>query len=264
MKKIKQLAQGAAALLCSASLCLGSSAVAGHHNGKASFSKDQVKEVQKIVHDYLLNNPEILQETADALRAKQQMETKRIQETAISKNHQQIFDDANSPSVGAAKPSVYLVEFFDYQCGHCKYLQKAVDKLLKNNSGLKVILKEFPIFGESSEVAARVALAANKQGKYWAVHEALMAAQNPMTEVKALAAAKTSGCNMRRLKKDMNSPSIKAMLLANGKLANALRLQGTPALIFANASQANPILIPGGMPEMAMQGLVNKQKDSNQ
>jgi protein-disulfide isomerase len=257
--------------LLSASVCLGFGSLSVAAPAKvsstpasaAAFTPVQVEALHGIIKTYLVKHPEVLAESAEALKMKQRLAMQKMQQQAIAQNKQAIFNDPNSPSMGAKKPTVYLVEFFDYQCGHCKAMKGPIDGLLKANPGLKVIFKEFPIFGKNSEVAARVALAANLQGKYWPVHEALLASGNPMSEAKALAAAKKAGCNMRKLKKDMVSNKVTQALASSAKLAEGLRLQGTPALIFANAKQQNTQLIPGGMPQQMMQALINKQKDSN-
>jgi protein-disulfide isomerase len=226
------------------------------------FTPTQVTAIQGIVKDYLINNPQVLAEVAQALKVKQRLEWMKMQQTAIDKNKDAIFNNPNTPSLGAKKPAVYLVEFFDYQCGHCKSLKSPIDGLLKDNPDLKVIFQEFPIFGKNSETAARVALAANLQGKYWPVHEALLSTENPMSEAKALAAAKKAGCDMKQLEKDMLSKKVTDLLETSGQLAEALRLEGTPALIFANADQKNVELVPGGMSQEMMQAAINKQKDS--
>lgn len=229
----------------------------------ATFTPAQVQALQDIIKTYLVNNPEVLMESAEALKMKQRLEMEQAQQAAIDKNKEAIFNNPHSPAMGAKTPTVYLVEFFDYQCGHCKSMQRPIDGLLKKNPGLKVIFKEFPIFGANSEAAARVALAADRQGKYWPVHEELLAANNPLSEDKAISIAKKAGCNMKQLKKDMSSAAVTQELLSAAKLADALRLQGTPALIFANGAQQNAQLIPGGMPEGMMQTLIDKQIDSN-
>lgn len=262
MKKINKL-------IIASSVLLGITSFAVAADGPTKktptkFDASQVQEIQGIVKSYLINNPEVLAQTAEALKQKQMLARKKAADTAISKNKAQLFDDPNSPSVGSANPKVYLVEFFDYQCGHCKDLQKPLEALLKANPTLKIIFKDFPIFGRNSEAAAQVALAANEQGKYIPVHNALMNAGNPMTEAKALNIAKKAGCDMKQLVKDMGSKKIADVMVANLNLAKALMLQGTPALIFANAKQENTILVPGGMSQMGLQSMVNKEKDSNQ
>jgi protein-disulfide isomerase len=267
VKKIKKCIVGITILLGMASVSLAKSQPTAtksskHAHKAASFTPAQVKELHGIIKGYLLENPEVLAETAQALKKKTTLARMKDSEAAIKKNKKQLFSDPDTPWAGAKKPAVYLVEFFDYQCGHCKRLQQPIDAALKANPSLRVIFKEFPIFGKNSEGAAKVALAANEQGKYLAVHEGLMKAGNPMTEKRALTIAKKAGCNMKRLKKAMGAKSIGKQLAANTKLARELRLEGTPALVFANAKQRDTVLIPGGMPLEAMQTFIDKEKTS--
>jgi len=154
-----------------------------------------------------------LAQTAKALKEKEASAREKMQAEVIQANRKALFDNPNTPFIGAKKPTVYMVEFFDYQCGHCKNMKGPIDALVKANPGLRVSFIEFPIFGKNSEAGARVALAANMQGKYWPVHEALLAAGNPMTESKALGIAKKQGLNMGQLKKDMASEQVTKTLV---------------------------------------------------
>ncbi len=262
MRSIKKCLFGLSVLLTATSLSLAAQTNTPPKNATTpAFNSTQIEQIHNIIKDYLMSNPEILLETAEALKAKQMAEKAKIQEMVITKNKTALFSDPNTPAIGAKAPRVYLVEFFDYQCGHCKNLVGPINALVKENPDLKVVFKEFPIFGKSSEIAARVALAANIQGKYLPVHEALLASGNPMTEDKAFAIAKKAGCDMKQLIQDLGSEKVTKALVANELLAESLQLEGTPALIFANAKQENSVLIPGGMAQLGMQAEINKQKN---
>lgn len=265
MKIITKYLFGASVLLGAASLSLAAAPenVAVKKASVVVFSAAQRDQIDQIIKNYLLSNPEILVEAAEVLKAKQVAARKKMQETIIQSNKVALFSDPNTPAIGAKEPTVYLVEFFDYQCGHCKNIQRPIEALVKANPGLRVLFKEFPIFGQSSEFAAKVALAANLQGKYWPVHEALLASDNPMTEEKALAIAKKAGCDMKKLGQDIGSEKVTKALVTNRLLAESLQLEGTPALIFVNSKQENSVLIPGSMQQVGMQAEINKQKDSN-
>ena len=126
-----------------------------------------------------------------------------------------------------------LVEFFDYNCGFCKRALADTLALLRDETRLKVVLKEFPILGPGSTEAARVAIAARMQdpAKYLAFHQELLGAPGPATEQKALDAAKDQGFDMARLEKDMTSDEVAATIAENMKLASALGFSGTPSYV---------------------------------
>lgn len=228
--------------------------------GSGSLSAEQKKQVEQVVHEYLLEHPEVLKEAAIALRKKTQKEQMQQAAATIKAQRNVLFHDPNSPTAGAAKPSVYLVDFFDYQCGHCKHMEEPINAALKREKSLQVIYKEFPIFGKSSEIASQVALAADKQGKYAAVHKALMQSKNPMNETKALAIAKQAGCDMKKLKEEMHSKRVRQQLAVVRSVAAKLRLDATPALIVVGKDFKNPIFVPGGIPSEVLFSLIDRAK----
>ncbi|MEM1243485.1 MAG: DsbA family protein [Pseudomonadota bacterium] len=231
-----------------------------------SFNAQQTKEIQKIVHEYLLKNPQIMVEVATKLRAMQEEKIMKQAKKAIQTDSAAIFAATNSPVIGNKQGSVTLVEFFDYQCPHCKAVYPLINKLIKENPNLRVILKEFPIF-PGSEYAARAALAAKDQGKYAAMHEALFAIEDPITEAKVDAAAEKIGLNLAELKKDMQSKAVSDELKANVALAQKIGIIGTPSFVIANFNQQtqklkndNYAFVPGVVSLGALQQLITKAK----
>lgn len=216
-----------------------------------TFSMKQQEEIEKIIHDYLLNkNPHILTTMLAHLEEEIREKKKTALLRDISKNSNALFNDPHSPYAGVANAKVTLIEFFDYQCGHCSKMSLRVAQLLKNKS-TKVIFKEWPIFGEHSEYAARAALASVNQKKYVAFNGALFKIKPPLTKVKVLRVAKQIGLNVSQLKKDMRSSTIKQQLLDNRKLASLLKVSGTPFFIIRKQSdlheQPKIAVIPGAV-----------------
>ncbi|MCA0402983.1 MAG: DsbA family protein [Proteobacteria bacterium] len=228
----------------------------------APMSDVQKQQIEKIMHDYLLNNPEVLLEASQALQQKQQQTMQKQAEAAILQNANQLF--TGSAVAGNPKAPVTIVEFFDYQCIHCKKMAPVISELLKKNGNVKVVYKEFPIFGKSSELASKAALAAAMQGKYLALHEALIKQDGRLNEQMIMDAAKNAGLNVEKLKADMESKTVADELEANRKLAENLHLMGTPAFIVAATTDSKlkagttPTFIPGAASAETLNDLVKK------
>ena len=229
----------------------------------ASFNADQTQAIESIVRNYLLNNPELLVEVSQNLQKKQQDVMAQQAKQAIQTKSSELFTDKMT-IVGNPKGSVTVVEFFDYQCIHCKKMSPIVDELLKKDSNLRVIYKEFPIFGKSSETASKAALAAAMQGKYRAMHDALITQEKPLNDDVINKIAQSIGLNMKQFSTDMNSKSVSDALDANRKLAEDLHLMGTPAFIVAQTpagqfkAGSQPTFVPGAISSASLQDLINK------
>lgn len=233
---------------------VGMSAVAQPQN---SFSTEQVTQIENVIHDYLVKNPQVLVEASQALQAKQMQQMQSFALKAISQYKDKLFNDANSPVAGNKDGSVTLVEFFDYQCGHCKDMRTVVEDLVKKNPNLKVVFKELPIFGENSELAAKLALAAMAQGKYYEFHNALLAASNPLTPDRIMKAAQSVNLDPATLQKNSSAENITQELKNNLALAKGLKIMGTPAFIVANKNLSNFGYVPGATSEGELQAQID-------
>jgi protein-disulfide isomerase len=244
-------------------LAMGSSAVIADD---VSMSVDQKQAIEKIVHDYLVSNPEVLLEASQALQQKQQQTMQKQAQSAILENATQLLSDQYTVS-GNPKGQVTLVEFFDYQCVHCKKMAAVINNLVKNNSNLRVIYKEFPIFGKSSDMASKAALAAAIQNKYLLMHQALLAQEKPLNDKIIEQIAKSIGLNMKAFKTDITSKAVNEALEANRKLAEQLHLAGTPAFIIASTpkgtlkADTKPDFIPGAASSDTLQELIKKASE---
>ncbi len=192
-----------------------------------SFSGLQKKEIEAIIREYLINNPEVLVDVQNALDAKMDKVQGERMAVAIKDNAGELYRSAASPIVNA-KGDVPVIEFFDYNCGYCKKAFPEVAQLIESDKKVRLILKEFPILAKGSEEASRVALAAKMQGKYWEFHRAMLENQGQANEASALRVAEKLGLDMARLKRDMAAPEVKKEIEANHALANKMGIQGTP------------------------------------
>jgi protein-disulfide isomerase len=196
-------------------------------------SADQVR-IEKTVRDYLTKNPEVLVEMTNELDKRQAAEQEAQQEKTISENADAIFRSPMAHVVGNPSGDVSLVEFFDYNCGYCRKAMPDVVKLVKDDGKIRLVLKELPIFGEDSEAAAKLALASNKQGKYFEMHQKLFSEPGKADKDKALRVAKELGLDVDQLQKDAEDPDIRKGLEQAKDLAQKLNLQGTPLYLIGD------------------------------
>ncbi len=209
------------------------SALAAATVGTEAFNQDQVTQVKSIVHDYLVTNPQVLVEASEALQKQEIQQAEHKALAAIAQNAQALFASPTSPVVGNPKGDITVVEFFDYQCPHCKDMSPVLEKISANDPNLRIVYKELPIFGSTSKDAAVAAIASLQQGtdKYVKFHQALMAAPNPLTKDKVMEIAKSVGLDTNKLSNDMNSAAVRKEVDDNFKLAQVLGLMGTPTFI---------------------------------
>ena len=205
------------------------------------FSAEQRQAIEAIVRDYLIKNPDVMLEVLEAAKEKINSDAQAQRTATLTERRQEIFADPNAPVAGNPKGDVTLVEFFDYRCPYCKQVTPSIDALLGEDKQLRIVYKEFPVLGPESITAARAALAARKQGKYEALHRALMDMKGQINEAAILNVAKSVGLDVERLKRDMEAPEIDRMLQANHQLAAALEIRGTPAFVVGNE------IVPGAV-----------------
>jgi protein-disulfide isomerase len=176
----------------------------------------------RIVRDGLMADPAILSEAVDALRNAQYA-------PVLAANRAAIETPFASSWKGAAKPDVTLVEFFDYACPYCKASNPAVDRLLQEDKGLRVVYRELPILGPDSVTAARLSLEASKLGRFGQFHDTLWATGRPAPDTNAKAAA-AAGIDPA----PQPDPEIEAELNRNMKLAGELGATGTPLFVIGD------------------------------
>ncbi len=228
-----------------------SSAIAAN---AGTFSDDQKKEMEVIVHSYLTDHPEILNEMVEKLKIKEEKDVATAQIDTLDTSSKSIFHNVNDGVVGNPNGDVTIVEFMDYNCSWCHKSIKIVQELVKKDKNLRVVLKEWPIFGAGSEAGARAAMAAAKQGKYWELHQALFAFQGQVTSEVVMQVAKANGLDMAKLKADMSSPEVDANLASTLQLATALKFTGTPGFL------VNKNVFPGFMDLARMESMVAEER----
>jgi protein-disulfide isomerase len=206
--------------------------------------------IERIVRDYLIANPEVIEEAIQALQAKREAAEKNRAQAALSEHGDALRGHPMTPVSGNATGDVTVVEFFDYQCGYCKRSLASLVDLLSSDKNVRVVWKELPILGPVSRFAARAAMAAKKQDKYFDFHVGVMAARGRLSESKVMSIAADVGLNIDRLREDMKDPMIEAYLDETLQLANSLGIRGTPAFVIGDT------LVPGAIDEAGMKRII--------
>jgi protein-disulfide isomerase len=222
----------------------------------------QKKQIETVVHDFIIQNPEVVVESLQGYQQKQMEQTRKsfekIQQTAPQFANP-LFYQSTDPMAGNPKGKVTIVEFFDYQCPHCIDMTPVLDKLIASNSEVRLVFKDYPIRGDMSEMAARAALAAQRQGKYFEFHKALMASKKePLTETIIYAIAKTVNLDVDKLKMDMKDKPVAQQIKANYQLAKNLQLLFTPAFFITSSKSKAVMFIPGQITEAQLAEVIKK------
>ncbi|MCW3798270.1 DsbA family protein [Sphingomonas sp. BN140010] len=178
--------------------------------------------LDRYVRETMVRDPDILIAASEALKQKQFAPT-------LAANRAALETPFASSWEGARDGDVTLVEFYDYACGYCRASLPVLDRLIKEDPKLKVVYREFPILGEGSVAASRMALGASKAGKFLAFHDALYAAGHP-DEAGLTSAAKAAGVPAAV----PQSPDIETELKRNYQLAQELGATGTPLFVIGD------------------------------
>ena len=234
------LGLGLLALVTFASFHLGNSAARAETvaptAGGSAFTDEQKKALGEIIKDYLVKNPEVMIDVQNALDEKSQKEQDAKLKSFMADNAKSIYRAPNSSIAGDADGDITVVEFFDFNCGYCKRGLPEVQKLIHDDKKVRFVFKELPILAKGSEEAAKVALAAKRQGKYWEFHQVMLGSKGQANEASALKVAESLNLDMDKLKADMASDAVKTELADDIALAKKIGVNGTPHFLVGDKS----------------------------
>jgi protein-disulfide isomerase len=189
-------------------------------------------KIEAVVHDYLMQHPEAIIQAVQAYQEKLQAEKDKQAQEELAKRSDDLLHDPQTQAMGNASSDCAIVEFFDNQCPYCQANEPELQKLLKEDGKVRLVLKEFPILGPISLVAAKASLASVKQGKYAQFHEALLTHKGHYDKAAVVDdIARSVGLDLDRLHKDMDSPDIMAEIDRNLDLGRSLNITGTPGFV---------------------------------
>lgn len=202
------------------------------------FSESQRAEIERIIAELLKRDPKILRDALAALEADDARAQAAAAQGAIAMNRDMLERNPADPVLGNPQGSLTIVEFSDYRCPYCRRSHPDVRRLLAEDASLRLVAKELPILGPGSVVMARAALAAQRQGKWQAANDRLIAFQGEPTEAAVVGTLVAIGLDEAKLRRDMADPSVAAQLQANLQLARLIGVSGTPAFVIGGQLQA--------------------------
>jgi protein-disulfide isomerase len=193
-------------------------------------------QVEAIIHDYLVNHPEVLLEAQAALEKKQAEQQKTAQAAVIKDSAQEIYHAKWDGVLGNPDGKVTIVEFFDYNCHFCRGALKDMQNIIANEKDVRFVLKEFPVLGRDSQRASIVSMAFKKlmPQKYGEFHQKLLGSEGLADEASAIKIAVSLGANEKALRQAMKDPSIVQDFSKTFELADKLAINGTPTYIVDN------------------------------
>ena len=186
------------------------------------------------IRDYLLENPDVLMEAIAVLEQRRAAESVQAEKDMLEQNRQAIFEDGYSFVGGNPDGDVTVVEFLDYKCGYCKRAFPAVENLVGTDGNIRFVVKEFPILGDQSTLAARYAIATKiTQGDdaYKKAHDSLMTHSGDISEPFLVRLSNTLELDHDAITAEMESAEVSRIIDTNRALGQALQIQGTPTFI---------------------------------
>jgi protein-disulfide isomerase len=214
------------------------------------FSPTQRAEIVQIVRDALKADPSILRDAVSAMEADGARHADEVATAAIKALGPVLSQRDGDPVAGNPKGHVTVVEFYDVRCPYCRRMLPTLASLIAKDADVRIVYKDMPVLGPGSMLGAKALLAAQKQGGYQRLHDALMTGSPEINEGVVKTQAQRLGLDWGRLKADMDSAEIQSRIDFNLGLARRLELQGTPAYVIGGK------LLPGAVDLAELQAAV--------
>ncbi|WP_075222191.1 DsbA family protein [Acuticoccus yangtzensis] len=200
-------------------------------------------DVETIVREYLIANPEVLEEAFTALQVKRQEQAQSERAEALAL----VRDDLESGQYGAVlgnpEGDVTMVEFFDYNCGYCRRALSDMHDLIESDPNLRVVMMELPVLGEGSVRAAAVSIAVMKvaPGSYAAFHDALLSTDGRADDEAAFAVVDELGLPREEIEVAMRSDAVREVVSESTRMARLLQIEGTPSYVIGGAVEQGAV-----------------------
>lgn len=200
----------------------------------ANMSESEKESFGIAIREYLMANPEVLIESINVLevrRANQELENDRV---LVESNQDALFADGHSWVGGNPDGDITLVEFVDYKCGFCRRVNPEVETLIRDDGNIRFIIKEFPILGQESDLAARFAISVKQiagDAVYKRAHDELMVLRGAVSLESLGELAERMDLDSHEVINRMNTEDVTAVIRANQQLAERMRIMGTPTFV---------------------------------
>lgn len=189
------------------------------------------QDVEHIVREFIINNPEVILDSVEAYGNAQQASRNEDRQKAVEEHLDWLEKNDTLPVAGNPNGDVTIVEFFDYNCGYCKRALSDVMTIIEEDKGVRLVFIEMPILGRTSELAARWAMAAREQDRYLEFHIALMKHNGPLTEGALQSIAENIGLDVEKMRADADSEAVSSMIAEKTSKASQIGITGTPAFV---------------------------------
>lgn len=208
-----------------------------------AFEEAEREEIETIVREYLLREPELLVEVLGALEEQRTAAALVAQREAIAAAGPELMAAPEGAVLGNPEGDVTIVEFFDYNCGFCQQAHADMQELIDGDPELRFILRESPVLGPPSAEATRVSLAVRElePERYAEFHERLLMGEGTANEDEAMRIAAELGIEEAALRQTLDSPAIVAAMQESARLIAALQITGTPSYVIGGE------LVPGAI-----------------
>ena len=213
----------------------------------ASLTDQDKAEIKAIISEFIAENPEMIRDALTELAVAEQAAREQAAFSLVR-------EDADDPVIGQPDAAITIYEFSDYNCGYCKRIFADLQAVLAEQPDVKLVVKEFPILAESSVVAAKAAIAAQRQGKFPDFHRAMMTWRGRIDDEAVSSAARKAGLDVGQLQNDMEDELTLSILTRTRAAAAALEIRGTPALVIGDR------LIPGAISKSEILDLINQAR----
>lgn len=214
---------------------------------EASLTDQDKAEIKAIISEFIAENPEMIRDVLTELAVAEQAAREQAAFSLVR-------EDADDPVIGQPDAAITIYEFSDYNCGYCKRIFADLQAVLAEQPDVKLVVKEFPILAESSVVAAKAAIAAQRQGKFPDFHRAMMTWRGRIDDEAVSSAARKAGLDVGQLQNDMEDELTLSILTRTRAAAAALEIRGTPALVIGDR------LIPGAISKSEILDLINQAR----
>ncbi|MFZ4542196.1 MAG: DsbA family protein [Rickettsiales bacterium] len=215
-----------------AGTAIGGTVVAS--TGTPAGATADAETIKKIVREVISEEPKLIMESVQKFQMSQQKKqaegaSEAMKDSAVQ---EKVYNDPNAASHGPKDSKRVMAEFFDYNCGACKYMFKSIDELIKKDKTVRVVFHEYPIFGPVSEMNSKIGLAVNRlyAEKYYDFHVKMMTHEGRVDDKVAYGYAKDLGMDVEKLQAEVAKPELNAILENNRQLGDTLQIQGTPTL----------------------------------